>query len=228
MAKLRIFVSSTCYDLSIVRDELRPFLVNMGYEPIMSEYSDVLYDPRSHTHESCIKEIPGCDMVILIIGGRFGGTAIPNVTKDISTDFLRTQAHKTSILDSEKLSITQLEVLKAVEQGVPVYAFVEDRVYHDHHVYEKNKNTRDIIDSIQFPSIQKQDTAKYIFEFINFITSRTRNNSLISFARLGEIKEHLTAQWSQLFQRLLGESKTRTVDTIRYQQFTESLSLIHI
>ena len=37
----------------------------------MSDYNDVLFDPRSHTHESCIKEIANADVVILIIGSRF-------------------------------------------------------------------------------------------------------------------------------------------------------------
>ena len=35
MADLRVFVSSTCYDLSLLRSQLRHFIKNMGYEPIM-------------------------------------------------------------------------------------------------------------------------------------------------------------------------------------------------
>ena len=70
MANLKIFVSSTCYDLNIVRGQLRSFINNVGYEPVMSDYNDVLYDPRDHTHESCVKEIQSADMVILIIGSR--------------------------------------------------------------------------------------------------------------------------------------------------------------
>lgn len=35
MAELRVFVSSTCYDLSLLRSQLRTFIKNMGYEPIM-------------------------------------------------------------------------------------------------------------------------------------------------------------------------------------------------
>lgn len=73
MANLKIFVSSTCYDLNIVRGQLRSFINTIGYEPVMSDYNDVLYDPRDHTHESCVKEIQSSDMVILIIGSRFGG-----------------------------------------------------------------------------------------------------------------------------------------------------------
>lgn len=224
MARLRIFVSSTCYDLDILRSELRPFIVEMGYEPVMSDYSDVLYDPRSHTHDSCIKEVLGCDMVLLIIGARFGGTAVPSVFANIDFQALEQLSSKATILENkERLSITQLEVLKAVEQSVPVYAFVDEKVLHDHHVYEKNKDKKDVIDNIDFPSIHKRDTAKYIFEFINFLTHRVRNNSITGFSRLDEIRTHLTSQWSQLFQRLLSESRTQTQEGRRYRDFSERI-----
>ena len=45
--------------------------------------NDVLYDPRNHTHESCIKEIQSCDMIIFIIGSRFGGTAVSDALSKI-------------------------------------------------------------------------------------------------------------------------------------------------
>jgi hypothetical protein len=190
----------------------------------MSDYSDILYDPRSHTHDSCIKEVPNCDMVVLIIGPRFGGTGIPSVLENFDFDHLGSISNKTTILENkDKLSITQLEILKAAEQSIPVYAFVDEKVYHDHHVYEKNKSKPEVIKAIEFPSIQKKDTAKYIFEFMNFLTHRTHNNSLTPFSRLDDIKQNLVGQWSQLFQRLLSENRTRTIDSKRYLDFSERL-----
>ena len=52
MPSPKVFVSSTCYDLGMAREQLRSFLLRIGYEPILSEYSDILYDPRAHTHTS--------------------------------------------------------------------------------------------------------------------------------------------------------------------------------
>lgn len=208
MAKLRIFVSSTCYDFEILRSELRPFIIKMGYEPVMSDYSDILFDYRLHTHDSCIDEVRRCDMVIFIIGGRFGGE-IKTPDKKSDTDGV--------------MSITQAEIVTAIAAEIPIYAFVEEKVYHDHHVYEKNKNIPEIIDKIKFPSIQKQETAKHIFEFINSFTHRDRNNGLVSFSHLDEIRSHLIAQWSQLFQRLLNESKTKHEEESRYTDFSERI-----
>lgn len=224
MARLRVFVASTCYDLDILRSELRPFILGMGYEPVMSEYSDVLFDPRSHTHDSCLKEVPGCDVVVLIIGARYGGNAVPSAFDHLDFAQLEQLSTKVGVLEAkDKLSITQLEVLKAVEQSIPVYAFVDDKVFHDHHVYEKNKDKKHIIDSIDFPSIQKKETAKYIFEFINFLSHRITNNSITGFTRLDEIRTHLASQWSQLFQRLLLESRTKTQEAHRYRDFSERI-----
>lgn len=218
MARLRVFISSTCYDLDILRGEIRPFISGLGYEPVMSEYSDVLYDPRSHTHDSCLKDVPSCDMVVLIVGARFGGTAVPSALDQMDFSHLEKLSTKSGILESkEKLSITQLEVLKAVEAAVPVYAFVDERVLHDHHVYEKNKDKKEVIDQIEFPSIQKRETAKYIFEFINFLSHRTTNNHVLPYSRLEDIRAQLTSQWSQLFQRLLVEGRTRAQESRRYR-----------
>jgi Domain of unknown function (DUF4062) len=224
MARLRVFISSTCYDLDIIRGELRPFISSMGFEPVMSDYSDVLYDPRSHTHDSCIKELPGCDIVVLIIGSRFGGTAVPSALQLLDLEAIGQLSTTPATLENtEKFSITQLEVLKAVEASIPVYAFVDERVLHDHLVYEKNKDNKDVIDKLVFPSIQKKETAKYIFEFINFLSHRITNNSVLSFGRLEDIRSQLASQWSQLFQRLLIESRTQTQEARRYRDFSERI-----
>ena len=224
MARLRVFISSTCYDLDILRGELRPFISGMGYEPVMSDYSDVLYDPRSHTHDSCLKDVPSCDMVVLIVGSRFGGTAVPSALQQLDFTSLSKLSTKADVLETkENLSITQLEVLKAVDAAIPVYAFVDERVLHDHHVYEKNKEKRDVIDHIEFPSIQKRETARYIFEFINFLSHRTTNNSVLAFSRLEDIRIQLASQWSQLFQRLLLEGRTRAQEARRYRDFSERI-----
>ncbi len=150
MASLKIFVSSTCYDLAIVRTELREFLLNLGHEPIMSDFNDVLFDPRLHTHESCIQEIGNADIVLLVIGSRYGGAAIPKVVSAVDLDSLKSLSKGNKLLESpDKMSITQLEILKAVESGIPIFTFIDSRVAHDHLFYEKNKN-KGILESLYF------------------------------------------------------------------------------
>ena len=173
MPATRVFVSSTCYDLAPIRSQLRGFIASFGFEPVMSEYNDVLFDPRTHTHTSCIDEVCTCDAILLLVGSRYGGKAVPKAVEKVDLETLKDVSKSTEALsDSESISVTQLEVLKAVSEDVPIFSFVEQRVWNDHALYEKNKD-KGIIGDIEFPSIDKQTTAQYIFEFINFLRHRT-------------------------------------------------------
>ena len=164
--KLKVFISSTCYDLGVIRSQLKSFIEKMGYDSILSENNDVFYNPNDHTHESCVKDVANADIVILIIGSRFGGTAIPSLKKLVDFESLSVASAQTKIIEKkEKLSITQFEILKAIESNIPIYTFVEDDVYHDHHVYEQNKDNEEVISKMKFPSIDKKETAPFIFEF---------------------------------------------------------------
>lgn len=63
----RIFVSSTCYDLKYIRENLKFFIRNLGYEPILSEEGNVFYDPSLHVQDACLAEVPSCQVLLLII-----------------------------------------------------------------------------------------------------------------------------------------------------------------
>ncbi len=215
MAGLRVFVSSTCFDLGAHRDQLRNFLTRMGYEPVMSEYADVLYDSRDHTHTNCVKEVPSSDIMILMIGSRFGGTVVADALKHIDFDKIMSSSTNVDILaEQEKLSITQLEVLKAVELDIPVFAFVNDKLYSEHHIYSANRGNP-AVSQISFPSIEKPSTAKYIFGFIDFVTHRVANNAIVAYRSFGEIEDHLLKQWSLLFQQLLREQRDKGTEQRR-------------
>lgn len=221
MANLRVFISSTCYDLSVVRGQLRDFIESIGYEPVMSDYNDVVYDPRAHTHTSCIDEVSSCDVVVVIIGSRFGGKVVPQALANVDIDSLKTASKSIETLKrQESISITQLEVLKAIEKSIPVFAFVDDRVSQNHLDYEKNKN-KPFIDSFEFSSIEKPETAKFIFEFINFLRHRSINNSVTNYAKYQDIEDALRKQWSGLFQRMLSEQRNKQVELRRIDALTE-------
>lgn len=221
MANLRVFLSSTCYDLSVVRGQLRQFIEGLGHEPVMSDYNDIVYDPRTHTHTSCIDEVAGADAVVVIIGSRFGGKVIPQALAKVDLEALKLISKSSELLKSkDNISITQLEVLKAIEASIPVFAFVDDRVMHDHATYEKNK-AKSISDQIEYDSIEKPETARYIFEFINFLRLRSTNNGITTFGRLQDIEDALKKQWSGLLQRLLFEHRSRAIDSRRIDSLTD-------
>lgn len=224
MARLKVFVSSTCYDLSIVRSQVRTYLKQLGHDPVMSDYMEVLYDPREHTHKSCIQEIAGCDIALLIIGSRFGGKAVPAAFDEIDFESLEGKSASSAIIESkEQLSVTQIEICKAIEDAIPVFTFVDHRVLHDHLVYEANKADGKV-EEIKFPSIEKPESAKYIFEFINFLRHRTENNSVTSFSKIEDINEYLGSQLSALSQRLLQEQRNKEAERKRIDYFASQIA----
>ena len=72
MAKPRIFVSSTYYDLKHLRSSLDNFIQSLGFESILSEKGDIAYSPDTPLDESCYREASNADIFVLIVGGRYG------------------------------------------------------------------------------------------------------------------------------------------------------------
>ncbi len=217
MANLRVFVSSTAYDLAVLRSTLRNFIEGLGYDPILSDYSDVLYDPREHAHRSCLAEIRTCDMVVLIVGSRFGSALnVDALSSTADLDVLRYLEED----GDRSLSVTQAEAVSAVAHGIPIFAFVDSAVYHDYFVHQRNKGqpfAREII----YPSVSQPDTAEYIFDFIDYLQGRSFNNAVITFDRMEDILVHLQKQWAGLFQRMLSEARSGHDDRVRIDKLAE-------
>lgn len=223
MALLKVFVSSTCYDLGMVRAELRGFISNFGHDPVMSEFNDVLFDPKDHTHESCIKEIGNSDVIVLIIGSRFGGKAIPQAVNQLDIEKIKSLSKNNKFLsNTDSFSITQVEILRAIELNIPIFTFVDAKVLNDHLLYEKNKD-KDFINKIDFASIEKRETAVYIFEFINFLRLRAKNNSIFEFSKISDIEDVIKKQWSALLQRLLYNQRKETTERTQANMFMEGI-----
>lgn len=205
------------------RSQIRSLLTGIGYEPIMSEHSDVLFDHRLHTHTSCIKDISNADMVVLLIGSRFGGIAIPDAVSEIDIPAVVKATSSSEIAkNSDRLSITQVEIMKAIELNVPMFVFVDSKVHADHHLYQKNKD-KEFADKIEYPSIERPETAKYIFEFINLISHRYANNAITPYSNFSDIEDHLLKQWSMMFQRLLREEREKSIDSRRSDAILEQI-----
>lgn len=179
MAIPRVFISSTCYDLKHIRENLKFFVKTIGYEPVLSDEGDVFYSPYSHTHESCLKEVETCQLFILIIGGRYGG----------------------NFKDSDK-SITNNEYKEAVKQNIPIFTLVETGVYSDHNVYNKNKKDKpNIYKDISYPNI---DDIK-IFDFIDEVRRNGKNNAIQPFRNFSDMEIYLKKQWAGMMYDFLIE-----------------------
>ena len=178
MAVPRVFVSSTCYDLKYIRENIRYFINNMGFESILSEDGDVFYAPDQHTHDACLTEVQNCQMFVLIIGGRYGGS-----------------------YKQEDKSITNKEYEEAIKNKIPVFALVEKNVWSDHFVYQKNRKNKNA-ESIIYPNA---DNVK-IFDFIDEVRKSENNNAIYAFGDFKDIEQYLKKQWAGLLYNFLVNS----------------------
>lgn len=182
MAAPKVFVSSTCFDLGEVRDQLRRFIECYGFVPVLSENGDVFYHPSLHTHEACINEISHCQLFVLIIGGRFGGKYVAD----------------------KEMSITNAEYLAARELKIPVFTYVRNDVLSNHHIYLANRENKDApVSKIDYPAIQTQSYALNIFQFIDEVRKSSSNNAIEGFDSFQNIEDHLRKQWSGMIFDLL-------------------------
>lgn len=205
---LNILISSTCVDLKEERNNIYTSLKAIGHNVVLSEMDHILYDPREHTHTNCIRAVLDCDIVIFLIGNRFGGTAVQDALDCVeleqlessNIDFFKDKAH-------HKISITQCEILTAIKNNIPIYTFIKNEVYANHKFYEDNKG-KNFINEIAFSSFRNNTEVKYIFEFYNFVRKQRQSNYCKHFDRSDEIVSVMKGQLSMLLARLIKETKS--------------------
>lgn len=183
MAKPRVFVSSTYYDLRHVRSSLDLFIESLGFESVLSEKGNIAFTPDTSLDESCYREAANSDIFVLIVGGRYGTEASGEQATPPRTFFERYE------------SITKKEFESALDRDIPIYVLVESNVYSEYQTYLRNKKAKDIVyahvDSVN------------VFQFIEEILSKPRNNPTHTFERFSDIESWLREQWAGYFRELL-------------------------
>ena len=198
MARPRIFVSSTYYDLKHVRSSLDSFIESMGFESVLSEKGNITFSPDIPLDESCYREASNVDIFILIIGGRYGSSASSDV-RNLSSNFY------------EKYnSITKKEYDSARVRDIPIYILIEHNVYSEYQTYLKNIETS----GIHYAHVESVN----VFELIRDILSRRKNNPFHTFEKSSEIEMWLKEQWAGLFRELLQRmSNQKQIETLSSQ-----------
>lgn len=104
--KPTIFVSSTCYDLKQIRNDIYSFFTEqLGYDILLSEYDSFPIDTNVDTVENCLRVVrERADILVLIVGCRYG--------------YVNETGH----------SVTNQEYLTAQLKGIPIYAFVDKKI----------------------------------------------------------------------------------------------------
>jgi hypothetical protein len=122
MAKPKIFISSTYYDLRHIRSDIERFIKDQGYESVLNEQGNIAYGKDEKLEDYCYKEINNVDILVSIIGGRYGSES-----------------------KNDNNSISQMELKTAFELNKQVYIFIEKSVYNEYHFYLSNKSNETTI-----------------------------------------------------------------------------------
>lgn len=197
MSSVRIFVSSTCFDLEQVRRDLEGFVSELGYDPVLSDSSTLAIPPGLDNVEACKWLVRSSDILVLIIGGRYGSTPIGN-----------------------SKSITSIEFDTAVEAKMPTYTFVHKEVW------DKRDTYRSLAEMVQTGELDERRLVSAlggriedprIFGFIEHIESCQGHDWIYQFQVAADITSRLKASWSLLFHELLPDKRGKPTANIPSQ-----------
>jgi hypothetical protein len=177
MAKPRVFVSSTFYDLRQIRQDIERLIRELGYEPVLNEAGSIPYGKDERPEKYAYREIELCDIIVAIIGGRFG----------------------TESQQQPGYSISQNELRRALERGVQVFIFIERNVFAEYSTFLLNRESK----NIKYRYVNDNR----IYEFIDSIQKLPKNNPIETFDTAAHITDYLKSQWAGLFQRFLQEQR---------------------
>lgn len=182
MQLLKVFLSSTCYDLGILRETIGAYIKVLGHEAIMSEES-IYYESHKPLEVSCYNAVADSDIVIHIIGGEFGSESKIN----------------------NNYSIAQTELLKAIDLRKPIMVFIEDKVNHDYIAYQENEKIflahPEIMNNWKFEIVKDYR----VFDFIKLI--KNKNLPIYTYNSSEKLKTVISNQLSSLFHNRLSKSK---------------------
>ncbi|QTL97852.1 DUF4062 domain-containing protein [Iocasia frigidifontis] len=125
---------------------LRKFIRELGYEAVKNEGGDIPYGKKKTLEDYCYREINNVDILINIIGGRYGSAS-----------------------KEEPYSISQKELKVAHELNKQIYIFVQQSVLVEYKTYLKNEANENFmpeyVDNIQI--------YKFLKEVYNYPTYNT-------------------------------------------------------
>ncbi|WP_343485660.1 DUF4062 domain-containing protein [Allomuricauda sp. d1] len=187
MAKPRIFVSSTYYDMKHIRASIENFIQSLGFESILSEKGNIAYNPDSPLDESCYHEVNNSDIFVIVVGGRYGSPS-SDQAKDLPKSFY-----------TKYESITKKEYLTAIEKEIPTYILIDKSVYAEYETFRRNRKK----DDIEYAHVDSVN----VFHLIDDILQQPRNNPVFQFDNHNDIEDWLKEQWSGLFRDLIHSRK---------------------
>jgi len=165
---MRVFVSSTVYDLLDIRAELDQLLRELGISPVMSDEKlsdfNICFDANSI--EACLLNIESCDAVIVVLDQRYGPTLGKHGFDDVSA--------------------THLEYRHAKLHSKAIYFYVRDRLEADYNIHQKNKGASDL--QLSWISAKDRGLLEFLKEHRALRERSSENNWFALFTNVVDLK----------------------------------------
>ena len=170
MPSPRVFISSTYVDLVDARSVVEHYFRELLYEPIAFERGGMHFDHTKPLDISGYEAVKDCDLMILIIGGRYGTPSSKQLNPHNKSNFN---------------SITKTEYLEALSAGIPIFTFIKQNVYNEFFTFinQPKKQRKNFI--------PKFVDNVLVFQLIKEIRDFKTNNLIIEYESVSEILQYL-------------------------------------
>ena len=179
---MRVFISSTCYDLIDLRAELEAFFRDAGVTPILSDSPNSEFEllPDKNSIETCLANVRASDAFVIILSNRYG----PRLGKE----------------GFEDVSATHLEYLEAMNSGKPIYMYVRDKLEGECSIWRKNPH-----EGLKLSWCKKNEDWG-IFELLEAYRKlqgeKPQSNWIWTFRSSVELKQRLAIDFKEAFARV--------------------------
>lgn len=162
---MKVFLSSTCYDLADLRAEVEKFLMDKGHQLLLSDRANFQVEASKHRHDVCVENVAHADLLILVLDSRYGAPYYKDDT----------------------ISITWAEFRKAIEENRKIIAFVRRDIFNERQSCRHNQKLgnnyspffADNIKTFDFiDEIQKNEDGIWIEIFENSVQVKERLDNL--------------------------------------------------
>jgi hypothetical protein len=132
---MKIFLSSTCYDLKDLRSEIENFYAGKGVNLLLSDRATFPVIAGLHRHDICLENVKNCELLLAIIDSRFGSLYY----KDNS------------------ISITWAELRKAIETNKEIIVFIRNEIFNERQTCRHNQERNNKFDPFFVDNIKTFD-----------------------------------------------------------------------
>jgi len=189
---MKVFLSSTAYDLLDIRAMVIDILTKQGHEVIYHESPTFPAKVDLHSHDQCILAIENCDTVVCVLDKRYGGEYRGEILKDdkpikfaiLGKDSKGEKLKQEIEIPIHKMSITWCELNRAYALNKNVITFSRQRTLDEKETRRHNQYLKTFR-----PAYAEKNE---LFDLIDWITKQKRNNWIVPFNTVVDFEDKLS------------------------------------